>query len=206
MYNISEICFEKCRIIEARRGVVSLSEVLCLRAMLCSCTWSVANWMVQVTRISYRWFVDLFSPYARLWGQLLPPGRECSLLQSCYCQGMDYTARRPYTAPKVLTESPPITFGQISSLTCPLTLKGTSLNSRCRFPPRIFSNWSSQWLVGSRTVSILVVAVHAIMLLFVVLWCSVVINFCCWCMLFREMLHTISILSQCYKPRIFLFN
>ena len=81
MYNISEVCFEKCSRIGARREVVSLSEVLRLRAMLCSCTWSVANWMVQVTRISYRWFVGVFSPYARLWGQLLAPGRECSQLQ-----------------------------------------------------------------------------------------------------------------------------
>ena len=64
--------------------------------------WSVANWMVQVTRISYRWFVGLFSPYARLWGQLLLPGRQCSLLQSCYCQRMEGTAWRPCTAPKVL--------------------------------------------------------------------------------------------------------
>ena len=29
---------------------------------------------------------------------------------------------------------------------------------------------------------------------------------CCWFMLFREMLHTISILSQCYKPRIFFLT
>ena len=47
--------------------------------------------------------VGLFSPYARLWGQLLHPGRQCSLLQSCYCQRMEGTAWRPYTAPKVLT-------------------------------------------------------------------------------------------------------
>ena len=179
MYNISEVCFEKCRGIEARREVVSLSEVLCLRAMLGSCTWSVANWMVQVTHISYRWFVGLFSPYARLWGQLLPPWRQCSLLQSCYCQRIEGTAWRLYTETKVLTKSPPITFGQISSLTCPGTLKGTSLNSRynnpwhldswIRFPPRVFSNWSSKCLVGSRTVSILVVAIPANILLFVIL-------------------------------------
>ena len=30
--------------------------------------------------------------------------------------------------------------------------------------------------------------------------------FCCWCMLFREMLPTISILSQCYKPQIFFLK
>ena len=41
VYNISEVdvCFEKYRRIEARREVVSLSEVLCLRAVVVSCTW-----------------------------------------------------------------------------------------------------------------------------------------------------------------------
>ena len=45
-------------------------------------------WLTEWSRLHgylYRWFVGLFSPYARLWGQLLLPGRQCSLLQSCYC-------------------------------------------------------------------------------------------------------------------------
>ena len=59
---ISEVCFEKCRRIDAWREVVSFSEVLCLGAMLGSCTWYVANWMFQVTRVSHRWFIGSLQP------------------------------------------------------------------------------------------------------------------------------------------------
>ena len=102
--------------------VVSLSEVLCLVAMLGSCTWSVANWMVQVARVS-----NSASAHPLGYGDNYFFHDDNS---ACHGVATVQAWKAHHDVRTLRQKSWPKTLGQIWNVTCPGTLQETSLDSR----------------------------------------------------------------------------